>query len=348
MFQLNQVVPWGRSFDEYVAMFALSGKDLAGRILGCGDGPASFNAELTRRGGSVVSVDPLYLCGPDEIRSRIRQTTPIVLEQTRQSADSFVWDRIRSIEHLRDVRLSAMEQFLADLRSPASRIRYHAGALPALPYRDATFTLALCSHFLFLYSSMSSLDFHVDSIAELCRVATEARIFPLLALDGRESPYVGPAARALRERGFTVDTRRVAYEFQRGGNQMLVVRGPSPVILHIASAAAWNEAHRRGVYVAESFDREGFIHCSTPEQVLAVANRLFHGRRDLFLLYIDVASLDAPLRYENLEGGSELFPHVYGPLPISAIARAALFEPGASGRFSEQQLSKVLGSREES
>jgi hypothetical protein len=48
--QLHEVVPWGRSLDEYRAMFALAEGDLQGRLLGCGDGPASFNAELTELG----------------------------------------------------------------------------------------------------------------------------------------------------------------------------------------------------------------------------------------------------------------------------------------------------------
>jgi hypothetical protein len=52
--QLKEIMPWGRSFEEYVAMFALSEEDLSKRILGCGDGPASFNAELTRRGRMAV------------------------------------------------------------------------------------------------------------------------------------------------------------------------------------------------------------------------------------------------------------------------------------------------------
>lgn len=45
-FTLDKVVPWGRSYDEYVSMFDLSGADLGVRILGCGDGPAEFNAAL--------------------------------------------------------------------------------------------------------------------------------------------------------------------------------------------------------------------------------------------------------------------------------------------------------------
>ena len=59
-FTLEKVVPWGRSFDEYVAMFALSKHDLEKRILGCGDGPASFNATHFRHGGKIISADPLY------------------------------------------------------------------------------------------------------------------------------------------------------------------------------------------------------------------------------------------------------------------------------------------------
>lgn len=89
-FCLEKVVPWGRTFDEYVAMFALDSEDLAKRIIGCGDGPASFNATLTSRGGSAVSSDPLYQFTADEIAGRIDETYEIVMEQTRQNAGEFV------------------------------------------------------------------------------------------------------------------------------------------------------------------------------------------------------------------------------------------------------------------
>src|SRR5262245_8544638 len=65
---LDQVLPWGRSFDEYCRMFALTDADLSGRILGCGDGPANFNAIATRRGLKVVSCDPVYRWNADDIR----------------------------------------------------------------------------------------------------------------------------------------------------------------------------------------------------------------------------------------------------------------------------------------
>lgn len=73
-FTLEKVVPWGRSFEEYVSMFGLSDSDLGHRILGCGDGPAAFNAVLTRQGGKIVSIDPIYVFEAEQIKSRISET----------------------------------------------------------------------------------------------------------------------------------------------------------------------------------------------------------------------------------------------------------------------------------
>ena len=70
--ELTHVVPWGRSFSEYQSMFSLSVDDLGSRILGCGDGPASFNAELTKAGGDIVSIDPIYQLSRQQIHSRIK------------------------------------------------------------------------------------------------------------------------------------------------------------------------------------------------------------------------------------------------------------------------------------
>jgi len=85
MFTLDQVVPWGRSFDEYRAILALTDAELGLRIIGCGDGPASFNAEATRRGTRVVSCDPIYQYDVEQIRSRIESTYSQILEQTRHA-----------------------------------------------------------------------------------------------------------------------------------------------------------------------------------------------------------------------------------------------------------------------
>jgi hypothetical protein len=224
MFTLDQVVPWGRSFDEYCRMFALSDTDLASRILGCGDGPASFNAEATRRGAAVVSFDPLYQFDAAQIRQRIDATYEVVLDQARRNAHEFVWDSIGSVEDLGRMRMAAMDAFLGDYAAGAAQGRYVQAELPCLPFSDSAFDLALCSHLLFLYSSHLDEAFHLAAARELCRVAREVRIFPLLALGGQPSPHVEPTAEALRAHGHEVSVDVVSYEFQRGGNRMLRVR----------------------------------------------------------------------------------------------------------------------------
>jgi uncharacterized protein (DUF952 family) len=120
-----------------------------------------------------------------------------------------------------------------------------------------------------------------------------------------------------------------------------------PVILHIAPAVAWSEALRQGVYEADSLSREGFIHCSERHQVVRVANARFRNRTDLVLLQIDTDRVEAPIRYENLEGGDELFPHVYGPLPMSAVVRATPFRPAGDGSFDQRQLDAAVGTAEQ-
>jgi hypothetical protein len=223
-FTLSDVVPWGRSYDEYLRMFGLGDAELRLRMLGCADGPASFNAEGTRRGTRIVSCDPLYQFDGPEIRDRIDATSPEVLEQTRANADAYVWSSISSVEELGAIRMAAMAQFFEDYDRGLAEQRYLPASLPSLPFADASFDLALCSHFLFLYSERLNADFHVASVLELCRVARQVRIFPLLSLDGRRSPWIEPVCDRLVGTGHVVSLKTVDYEFQRGGNQMMEIR----------------------------------------------------------------------------------------------------------------------------
>src|SRR5690348_9018633 len=197
---INDAYPWGRSFDEYRRMFSLTEADLKGRILGSADGPASFNATMHRRGGRVVSCDPLYGFPGDEILARIDATRDHLVALARRDAERFVWnDRIGSPEELGRVRMAAMEQFLADYEAGRREHRYVMQSLPCLDFSDDAFDLALCSHFLLLYADELSIDFHVQSVREMCRVAPEARIFPLLDMRGQRSRHLEPLMTTLRE-----------------------------------------------------------------------------------------------------------------------------------------------------
>jgi hypothetical protein len=117
--------------------------------------------------------------------------------------------------------MAAMTEFLDDYPGGRTSGRYVAGELPVLPFADDAFDLAISSHFLFLYTAQLGEAFHRDAILEMCRVAGEVRIFPLLSLGAKPSPLVQPAAEECRARGLDVSIENVPYEFQRGGNQMM-------------------------------------------------------------------------------------------------------------------------------
>ncbi|WP_067486701.1 DUF952 domain-containing protein [Actinomadura hibisca] len=100
---------------------------------------------------------------------------------------------------------------------------------------------------------------------------------------------------------------------------------PAATLLHIAERRHWESARDTGVSYAMStlgrtLDEEGFIHCSSDlGQVTGVLSRFYRDVEldDLVLLTVDVAKLDAPVRHEPADG--QLFPHVYGPIPVSAV-----------------------------
>jgi len=205
-------------------MFGLSEQDLNLRIIGCGDGPASFNAEMFQLDHHVVSCDPLYQLTTPQIQERIDVTFENVMRQTTGHQHKFVWTRIKTPEELGKVRLATMRKFLADFDIGKRDGRYVTAELPNIPFLSNAYDLAICSHFLFLYSDILSFEFHQHAIEEMCRVAREARIFPLLNYNAKPSPFVEPMLKVLADAGYNTSIETVPYEFQRGGNQMLRVR----------------------------------------------------------------------------------------------------------------------------
>jgi hypothetical protein len=227
---LKEIVPWGRSFEEYRRMFGLSGHDLAGRILGCGDGPASFNAEATAAGHTVVSCDPIYALGADDIQRRVEQCYDTVISQVKLHPDRYVWDFFRNPDELGQQRLAAMRLFLSDFERGKAEGRYVAASLPNLPLADGAFQLALVSHLLFLYSEHLNAADHIACAFELLRVAREVRIFPLVTIHHGWSPHVEPVRSALEAAGYKVEIVTSLYEFQRAenhaGNRMMRIYRP--------------------------------------------------------------------------------------------------------------------------
>lgn len=113
---------------------------------------------------------------------------------------------------------------------------------------------------------------------------------------------------------------------------------PGDVLYHIATAADWAQAQRDGEYRMSTRGRtlaaEGYIHASTASQVLPVADAYYRDEPDdLLLLVLDPARIGAEIRWEQVPGSAEPFPHIYGPLPVTAVRQAVPLERDESGQF---------------
>lgn len=113
------------------------------------------------------------------------------------------------------------------------------------------------------------------------------------------------------------------------------------MIYHITSRQAWSEARQRGDYRAESLETDGFIHCSTEEQVVPVAEYLFGGEQDLLLLMIEPSRLASDLKWESPAEGTpppgvaegSLFPHIYGPINLDAVVKVYDLHSNPDGKY---------------
>ncbi|MBV9753751.1 MAG: DUF952 domain-containing protein [Hyphomicrobiales bacterium] len=91
------------------------------------------------------------------------------------------------------------------------------------------------------------------------------------------------------------------------------------LVFKICSAEEWRDAEREKIFRGSAVDlRDGFIHFSTQEQVAETAAKHFGGQSDLVLVAVETEALGDALRFEPSRGGA-LFPHLYAPLPISAV-----------------------------
>jgi hypothetical protein len=222
-FELKNVVPWGRSLEEYIQIFKLTDSDLNEKIISFGDGPASFNSEMTKLDKTVVSLDPIYQFTKSELKKRIEETKETVIEQMKSNQENFVWKNIKNIEELEQIRLRAMTNFIEDFELGKNQNRYIHHELPnSTKYDNLEFDLGLSSHFLILYAQLG-LDFHIKAITEMLRICKEIRIFPILNLNATKSEVLEDIITYF-DGNFIVNIESSDYEFQKDGNKMLVIK----------------------------------------------------------------------------------------------------------------------------
>jgi hypothetical protein len=214
------VLVTSRSFAEYVAFFALDPDRLPRRVLDCSAGTSGFVAGARAHGSDAVAVDPAYRQALDDLAETGRAGAVGGASMVADYRDRFSFDWYGSPERQRELRASALDDFLDDRRRQPGR--YLAAELPQLPFADGSFDLALCSHLLFTWANVFDQAWHESALREMARVAIEVRVFPLVHQgSGEPVAFLG----ALRERLTGLDTRvvTVPYAFQVGADEMLLV-----------------------------------------------------------------------------------------------------------------------------
>ncbi|MGH3854360.1 MAG: methyltransferase domain-containing protein [Pseudonocardiaceae bacterium] len=219
---IGAVLVSARSLAEYRAMFALSDADLRRRLLDCPGGAASLTAEVNAAGGDAWACDPIYAhTSTEELATRARADTDRGNRYVRAHPEQYRWSFFADAGDHQRSRSAAITRCTADRRAHPER--YVPGELPRLPFADHAFDVVVSSHLLFSYADRLDLAFHRDAIGELMRVThDELRIFPLVPMGAGGYPYLDQLLAQLASRGITTQLADLDYEFQAGGNQMLV------------------------------------------------------------------------------------------------------------------------------
>lgn len=219
---IGEIVVSSRPYDEYLAMFGLTEAEvLAGPVLDCPGGAGGFAAGARARGGTVVSADPIYGGEPGRIVAESRAGLERGLAYLERNRDAYVWTWFRDVEDLVARRGAGLDAFAADFHGADA---WHVAAgLPDLPFADGAFRLVLSGYLLFTYPDHFDLAWHEAALAELLRVGGEVRVYPLVDTTYVRYPGLDALRRRLEDGGHASEVRRVAYEFQRGANEVLVV-----------------------------------------------------------------------------------------------------------------------------
>lgn len=227
-----------RSFAEYQAMFALTDADLAGRVLDCPGGGASFTASLCGRSGNALAVDPAYSTPTADLIRRLNGELDRGSAWTRAHAQRYAWDFYGDPDQHAGMREDSARLFGEDLLHHPDR--YQTAALPELPFPDGAFDLVLSSHLLFTYADRLDADFHLAALREMARVSSgRVRVYPLVDQAGQPLPDLLEHLTAqLTTDGLAPHLVDVGYEFQRGATVMLELHAPSLIPPGTSSAGS--------------------------------------------------------------------------------------------------------------
>lgn len=218
---MGNLVFWGHHVDEYQEMFALEKKDLQGKILEFGCGPSAFNIEAQKKSVEVISCDPLFNLDYAILKTKTSLVFADMLTKVKACQDKYDFSAYGSLNNLIRYREQGMQHFFADYEKGLTDERYLGVNSLSLPFSDGYFDLALSSHYFFAGLEQQDVNFHVQALKELARVAKEVRIFPLINREGITSELLGPVLLALQQENYGTEVRSIPYHLQPQGNAML-------------------------------------------------------------------------------------------------------------------------------
>lgn len=224
---IDRIAFIGRTYFEYMRMFDLDESVLRkGSVLDCAAGPSSFAAEALRAGFDVTACDLLYDIPVNDLVVKGTEDIEHVFDKLDEVRHLYTWKYYKDKEEIVAFRHKSLNLFSQDFSLGLSEGRYVHAELPRLPFPDKSFSLVLCSHFLFLYGDRLSFDFHTSCLKELARVSSEeVRIFPLQGLDAKPYPRMKELMVFLEAEGITAEINEVPFEFQKGSNKIMILRG---------------------------------------------------------------------------------------------------------------------------
>lgn len=220
---MRKLLLWGNHLDDYQSMFDLSAANLFGHILEYGCGPTAVNSQLTWSGHRIDSFDPLFNLDKEHIIPRVESIFETMVARLHSNQEHFDFSSFGGIDALIAQRRQGLNEFFADYEQGQEESRYQALVDYRIPRDDFYFDLALSANYLFADLDDQDVNFHLQVIKEMARVAKEVRIFPLVDRNGQPSPFLGPVLLGLQEENYGIEIKKINYSLQSGANAMLRV-----------------------------------------------------------------------------------------------------------------------------
>ena len=214
---------WGLSYDNVIAMFAIKEHDLHKKILNCMGVPSGFNAIAHQNKLDVTTCSDVYGSDKETLQSKAKREIKQAVEFIKANPDRFNSCVVDTPEKYQDFLEENLKIFFKHYDEGKTRRLYSSEALPEIAFGNHQFDLAICPHFIFNGNSNFTEPFQFECIKELCRVADECRIFPVLDSAGHTPSQLDSLRESLRAAGYRTSIETVDYELLKKGNKMLKV-----------------------------------------------------------------------------------------------------------------------------